>query len=243
MVKIKTVIAAGGLGKRLIGYKGNDKTKVLLEVNGTPMINQQIKQLSSWGLSDFIIITNPTYDRLIRDVTSELGSTITLNFEVQNKPLGISNALSKANPQIKGDEVIILMLGDNFFGNNPLKKVDFEKIYNYGGCHIFSTKVPNPSEFGIAEIDFENNVLSIVEKPVDPKSNNAVVGLYIFDKNALNNISKLKPSLRGEYEITDLIDIYINQNLCTHSSIESWWIDAGTPERVEELEEKLSDNF
>lgn len=243
MVKIKTVIAAGGLGKRLIGYKGNDKTKVLLEVNGTAMINQQIKQLSSWGLSDFTVITNPTYDKLIRDVTSELGSSITLNFEVQNKPLGISHALSKAKPQIKGDEVIILMLGDNFFGNNPLKKVDFEKIYNYGGCHIFSIKVPNPSEFGIAEIDFKNNVLNIEEKPADPKSNNAVVGLYVFDKNALNNISKLKPSLRGEYEITDLIEIYINQNLCTHSSIESWWIDAGTPERVKDLENKLSDNI
>ena len=243
MVKIKTVIAAGGLGTRLIGYKGNDKTKVLLEVNGAPMINQQIHQLTSWGLNDFTIITNPAYDKLIKNVTSELTSNISLNFEVQDKPLGISHALSKAKPQIKGDEIIILMLGDNFFGNNPLKKVDFEKIYNYGGCHIFSISVPNPSEFGIAEIDFENNVLNIEEKPIEPKSNNAVVGLYVFDKNALNYISKLKPSLRGEYEITDLIEIYINQNLCTHSSIESWWIDAGTPERVKDLENKLSDNI
>jgi len=243
MVKIKTVIAAGGLGTRLIGYKGNDKTKVLLEVNGTPMINLQIQQLTSWGLKDFIIITNPTYDQLIKEVTSELLSTVSLNFEVQDQPLGIANALSKAKPQIKDDEVVILMLGDNFFGNNPLKKVDFEKVNNYGGCHIFTINVSNPSEFGIAEIDFQNNVLNIEEKPAEPKSNNAVVGLYVFDKNALNYISKLKPSLRGEYEITDLIDVYINKNLCTHSLIESWWIDAGTPDRITDLEKKLSDNF
>ena len=241
MVKIKTVIAAGGLGTRLIGYKGNDKTKVLLEVNGAPMINQQIHQLTSWGLNDFTIITNPTFDNLIKDVTSELASTISLNFEVQDKPLGISHALSKAKPQIKGDEIIILMLGDNFFGNNPIENINFEEFLSLDNNSIIFTKeVKNPEEFGVVVTDSKNKVIQIEEKPKEPKSNNAVVGLYIFDSTCMKKIDELKPSDRGEYEITDLINIYINEGSCSSINLDTWWIDAGTPERIVDLEEKLT---
>ena len=107
------------------------------------------------------------------------------------------------------------------------------------GCIIFTKNVDNPSEFGVAEVDNKGNVLLIEEKPKTPKSNLAVVGIYIFDHLAMDNIKQLEPSDRGEYEITDLINIYINQSSCLNVELSDWWIDAGTPDRIIELESKL----
>ena len=104
---------------------------------------------------------------------------------------------------------------------------------------IFTKEVPNPEEFGVAVTYLNNKVIQIEEKPKNPKSNNAVVGLYIFDATCMEKIDELKPSNRGEYEITDLINLYIDEDRCTSVSLNSWWIDAGTPERILDLEEKL----
>ena len=101
-------------------------------------------------------------------------------------------------------------------------------------------KVLNPNEFGVASVDELGNVIHIEEKPEKPKSNLAVVGLYVFDSFAMDNIRKLSPSSRGEYEITDLINIYINEKKCTNVEFEGWWVDAGTPDRIIELEALLT---
>ena len=101
----------------------------------------------------------------------------------------------------------------------------------------------NPEEFGVAEMNVEGNVLSIEEKPLQPKSNSAVVGLYMFDNSVFNKIETLEPSARGEYEVTDLCNIYVSENKCLNLNISGWWIDAGTPERIIELEQKLSQDF
>ena len=92
----------------------------------------------------------------------------------------------------------------------------------------------------MASVDELGNVIYIEEKPAEPKSNLAVVGLYIFDSNVMDNIKKLSPSPRGEYEITDLINLYINEKKCTNVEFEGWWVDAGTPDRIIELEDLLS---
>ena len=120
----------------------------------------------------------------------------------------------------------------------PIKDFDF-KNFHEGAC-IFTTEVENPEEFGVAEMDIDGKVLSIEEKPTNPKSNNAVVGLYMFDNSVFNKIDTLEPSARGEYEITDLCNIFVSENKCMNLNINGWWIDAGTPERIIELEEKLS---
>ena len=109
-----------------------------------------------------------------------------------------------------------------------------------GGYIIFTTKVTNPIEFGFASVDDLGNVTHIEDKPKQPKSKLAVVGLYIFDSLALDNIKKLSPSSRGEYEITDLINIYINEKKCTNVEFGGWWVDAGTPDRIIELENLLT---
>jgi len=239
-MRIKCVIAAGGLGTRLQGFRDNDKTKVLLEVNSIPMINQQIDQLNLWGVDEFVIVTNPNFDSLIREVTSQAFPELTINYTIQDNPKGISHAFSKAEQYISTGDTVIFVLGDNFFEENLIKEVDLNKFSDEGGCIIFTTKVANPNEFGVATVDNLGNVMNIEEKPAKPKSNLAVVGLYIFDSLAMGNIKKLSPSSRGEYEITDLINIYINENKCTNVEFKGWWVDAGTPDRIIELESLLA---
>ena len=240
MTKIKCVIAAGGLGTRLQGFRQNDKTKILLEVNGVPMINRQIYQINNWGIEEFIIITSPDFDELIREVTSKEFPNLNINYSIQETPMGISHAFSKAKSFVNKNDILLLVLGDNFFGENPLKSIDFSNFEKNKGSIIFTKEVENPNEFGVAEVDTNEKVIHIEEKPKRPNSNLAVVGLYIFDYLAIDKIKLLKPSERGEYEITDLINIYITQNSCSNIKLSDWWIDAGTPDRILELENKLS---
>ena len=239
MNKIKTVIAAGGLGTRLQGFRGNDSTKILLEVDGSPMIIRQIEQLTNWGLSEFIIITNPSFDKLIKDVVTSYFSDKNISFTIQDEQKGISHALMCAKEYISPGDTVFFILGDNFFEQNPMVNLDMLEVSNNKGAHIFSYKVDNPSEFGVAEFDSKNNVISIEEKPTKPKSNQAVVGVYIYDDTVMDKITTLKPSARGEYEVTDLNNLYIQDDKCKNVTINGWWIDAGTPERIIELEQKL----
>ena len=230
---IKCIIAAGGLGTRLQEFRGNKSTKILLDVNGTPMINRQISQLVNWGMRKFVIITNPEYLNMIQEVTLGEFKDLEIEFTIQEEPKGISHALYQARDYVDENEKIFFVLGDNFFENSPFNNFD------EGAC-IFTTEVENPEEFGVAEMDIDGKVLSIEEKPTNPKSNDAVVGLYMFDNSVFNKIDTLEPSARGEYEITDLCNIFVSENKCMNLNINGWWIDAGTPERIIELEEKLS---
>lgn len=240
MNKIKTVIAAGGLGTRLQGFRGNESTKILLEVDGSPMIIRQIEQLTNWGLNEFIIITNPSFDKLIRDVIDSYFPDKNINFTIQHEQKGISHALMCAKEYIYSGDTVFFVLGDNFFENNPAASINMEELSKNKGSHIFSHKVENPEEFGVAEFDSNNNVISIEEKPENPKSNQAVVGIYIYDDTVMDKIATLKPSNRGEYEVTDLNNLYIQDGKCKNVTIDGWWIDAGTPDRIIELEGKLT---
>jgi len=237
---IKTVIAAGGLGTRLQGFRGNDSTKILLEVDGKPMIIRQIEQLINWGLDNFIIITNPSFDELIKDVITSYFPEKNISFTIQHEQKGISHALMCAEKYVLPGDTVFFILGDNFFENNPAENIKMEDLAKNKGAHIFSYKVENPQEFGVAEFDSENNVISIEEKPMKPKSKQAVVGIYIYDDSVMDKIKTLKPSERGEYEVTDLNNLYIQDGKCKNVTIDGWWIDAGTPDRIVDLEEKLT---
>ena len=234
---IKCIIAAGGLGTRLQDFRGNKSTKILLDVNGISMINRQISQLYEWGIRKFIVITNPEYLDMIKEVTLNDFDNLDIDFTVQEEPKGISHALYQARNFVTHNEKIFFVLGDNFFENNPFKNFDIKKFKD-GAC-IFTTEVRNPEEFGVAEIDSDGNVISIEEKPTRPKSNAAVVGIYMFDSSVFKKIETLVPSARGEYEVTDLCNIYVNENKCLNLDVKGWWIDAGTPERIIELEKNL----
>ena len=235
MKKNYAVIAAGGLGTRLKNYKQNVHTKVLIDINGISMISLQIKQLLSWGLSNFVIITNPEYHNMIKKDVELNFNNITIHFVVQHEPNGIADALSYANNYIPKNSLVTFVLGDNFFGSNPLSDLNLE---NFSGAHLFVKEVSNPQEFGVIEV-VDNKVINLHEKPQSYISQFAVVGLYIYEYRCFDYIKLLKPSARGELEITDLNKVFLNKEDINYSILESWWIDAGTEERIQMLKNLL----
>tara|TARA_B100000073_G_scaffold61354_2_gene45508 strand:+ start:1285 stop:1989 length:705 start_codon:yes stop_codon:yes gene_type:complete len=234
MSKIYTVIAAGGLGTRLQNFRGSNTTKMLLEINGESMISKQLKQLVSWNLDEFIVITNPIYDNLIRDDLKEKMENTNIKFAVQDEQLGVAHALLQAENLVPEDAKILYILGDNFFEFNPLLNLDVENIKS----SIFLKEVENPQEFGVVQLE-NGKVKSIEEKPSKPKSKFIAVGLYLFDGKCFEYIKTIRKSERGEYEITSLIEKYLlNKNL-DYSFINGWWVDAGTPEAIEVIEDLI----
>ena len=234
MSKIYTIIAAGGLGKRLQNYGNNKKTKMLLEINGQTMITKQLNQLISWGLENFIVITNPKYDKLIKDELSKNMSDLDIQYSLQDEQLGVAHALLQAEDKVPEDAKILYILGDNFFEYNPLIDFDISK----SKASIFLTKVSNPEEFGVVEI-VEDKIKSIEEKPINPKSDYIAVGLYLFDNLCFQYIKSIQKSDRGEYEITSLIEKYLDNNDLNFQFTNGWWIDAGTPEAIETIEKLI----
>jgi len=235
MKKISAVIAAAGLGTRLKDYKDNSHTKVLIKIRQSSMISEQISQLSGWGIERFVIIANPEFYSLIKDDIDVNHADKDINYAIQEKPLGIAHALLQSKDLIENNSKILFILGDNFFGENPIIDLDINKINN---SVLFLKEVKNPQEFGVAQVEGEK-IINIVEKPTDPTSNFAVVGIYLYDYNCFELISKLEFSKRGELEITDLNNLLIQKSSVDYKILKSWWIDAGTEERIESLKKLL----
>ena len=235
MKKISAVIAAAGLGTRLKDYKDNSHTKVLIKIRQSSMISEQISQLSGWGIERFVIIANPEFYSLIKDDINVNHADKDIDYAIQEKPLGIAHALLQSKDLIENNSKILFILGDNFFGENPIIDLDINKINN---SVLFLKEVKNPQEFGVAQVEGEK-IINIVEKPTDPTSNLAVVGIYLYDYNCFELISKLEFSKRGELEITDLNNLLIQKSSIDYKILKSWWIDAGTEERIESLKKLL----
>ena len=162
MGAIKCIIAAGGLGTRLQGFRDNQSTKILLKVNSKSMILQQLDQLISWGLKDFVIITNPSFDALIRNETIQIKEKYNIEYAIQTEQLGISHALKQAKSYVNEGDQVVFVLGDNFFGNNPIENINFEELYSLDkNSIIFTKEVTNPEEFGVAVTDSKNKVIQI----------------------------------------------------------------------------------
>jgi len=237
MPKITTVIAAGGLGTRLVGYKGNDSTKMLLKVNNLSIISHQLNQLISWGLDDFVIVTNPLFDNLIKEDVLSNFSKVKLQFVLQQNQLGVAHALQQSEQAVPKNNMILYILGDNFFEYPQIDK-NFLKKVKSNISYLFTKEVQNPKDFGVVEI-LDNKVISIIEKPNEPKSNLIAVGLYLFPSNCFNKIRQIQPSDRGEYEITSLLEDYMMSDNLEHKKVNGWWIDAGTPEAIKRIEKLI----
>ena len=235
MKKISAVIAAAGLGTRLKDYKDNSHTKVLIKIRQSSMISEQISQLSGWGIERFVIIANPEFYSLIKDDIDLNHADKDIDYAIQEKPLGIAHALLQSKDLIENNSKILFILGDNFFGENPIIDLDINKINN---SVLFLKEVNSPQDFGVAQVEGEK-IINIVEKPTDPTSNFAVVGIYLYDYNCFELISKLEFSKRGELEITDLNNLLIQKSSVDYKILKSWWIDAGTEERIESLKKLL----
>ena len=224
----KGIILAGGQGTRL--YPSSlVVSKQLLNVYDKPLIYYPISTLMLAGIKDILIISTPEYINQFMELLGD-GSQwgIRLVYDIQDEPRGISDSFLIAEDFI-GDENVCLILGDNILYGNELTKV-LKSCQKQSGATVLSYEVADPHRFGVVESDENGKVISIEEKPKDPKSNRAIVGIYFYDNKVVKNAKKVIKSSRGELEITDVNKIYLeNQELnviplCRGIA----WIDAGT---------------
>jgi len=227
---MKGVILAGGLGTRL--YPLTKVTnKHLLPVYDKPMIYYPIQTLIEAGIDDILIVTggNNAGDFLKLLGNGKEFGLKHINYTYQEGEGGIAEALRLAEFFVSGEKVCVV-LGDNIIEKNIRRAVkNFQKQKE--GAKILLKEVPDPQRFGVPELR-EDRIIRIEEKPQEPKSQYAVIGIYLYDNDVFNIIKTLKPSNRGELEITDVNNRYIEKRLMTWDILEGWWTDAGTFESL-----------
>jgi glucose-1-phosphate thymidylyltransferase len=235
-MNLKGVILAGGSGTRL-----RPLTKVtnkhLLPVGQKPMIYYPIEKLTSIGIEQILIVTGVEY---MGDVVGLLGSGrefgCQFTYRVQDEAGGIAQALGLAE---NFAQRLAVILGDNIFQAN-LKTYADKFIAQKTGARILLKQVPNPQRFGVAQIS-GNKVISIEEKPKEPKSGYAVTGIYFYDALVFDVIRTLKPSARGELEISDVNNAYIAKGQLMYDILDGWWSDAGTFESLKKVNELVAE--
>ncbi|HEX72408.1 MAG TPA: spore coat protein [Candidatus Hydrogenedentes bacterium] len=227
---MKGVVLAGGLGTRLLPLT-RVTNKHLLPVFNKPMIFYPIQTLVDAGITEIMIVTggNNAGDFLRLLGNGEDFGLKQMHYTYQKREGGIADALALARHFV-GDDKVVVILGDNFIQGSILKAVeDFERQPE--GAKIFLKEVPNPQEFGVAELK-DGKVVNIVEKPKQPVSRLAVIGIYLYDNRVFEICNTLKPSARGELEITDVNNDYIRRGAMTYEILGGWWADCGSFEAL-----------
>jgi len=226
---MKGIVLAGGTGSRLFPLT-KVTNKHLLPVGQYPMIYHPIFKMKNAGIREILIVTGKDH---MGDVVNLLGSGYDFGMEftyrVQDQPGGIAQALGLAE-QFVGDDLCTVILGDNIFADEIIDSVRDFKAQGKG-AKILLKQVEDPQRYGVAELQ-GSNILSIEEKPQVPKSNYCVTGIYMYDSRVFNIIKTLKPSGRGELEITDVNNAYIAEGALSYAILNGWWTDAGTFESL-----------
>ena len=232
---MKGTILAGGSGTRLYPLT-RSVSKQLLPIYDKPMIYYPLSTLMLAGIRDVLIITTPEDNSLFIDLLgdgSDLG--INIEFAIQEKPTGLPDAFI-IGEQFIGDSDVCLILGDNIFHSDTFISKYLMPSFDQKVPTVFGYHVSDPERYGVVEFDKNLNVLSIEEKPVSPRSNYAVTGLYVFDKNAPSIARNLIPSLRGETEIVDMLNFYLKNNSLKVNLLGRGvsWLDTGTHRSLHE---------
>lgn len=226
---MKGIILAGGSGTRLRPLT-NVTSKQLLPVYDQPMIFYPLETLRKAGIKDILIIVAPDragdFLRLLGS-GKEFGCKFT--YEIQDKPEGLAQAIT-IGKNFLGDDSVTLILGDNLFEDDFSQEI---QSFQTGG-RVFAKEVKDPKRFGVVAFDDQNRAISIEEKPEQPKSNFAVTGLYIYDNTAIQKVANLQPSARGELEITDLNNVYLQEGTLDVAFVKGAWLDTGTFESLYE---------
>jgi glucose-1-phosphate thymidylyltransferase len=229
---MKGIVLAGGTGSRLWPLTIS-VSKQLLPIYDKPMIYYPISTLMSCGIREILLITTSTDQNNFKNLLGD-GSQfgIKLNYAIQNEPNGLAESFIIGEEFIEENDVA-LILGDNLFSG-----VDFGtslQVFNgKKGAHIFTYVVSNPTQYGVVEVNENGEPLSIEEKPHQPKSNQAITGIYFFDNKVVEYAKSVIPSPRGELEIVDVLQTYLNQGRLNVTNLESGaaWLDTGTPQSL-----------
>ena len=226
---MKGIVLAGGTGSRLWPIT-KSVSKQLLPVYDKPMIYYPISTLMLAGIREILIITTPDDQWAFKNLLGD-GSNfgVSFTYAVQSKPEGLAQALIIGEDFLAG-ESCLMILGDNIFHGVGLG-LELSRSLPSSGAHIFTYEVSNPSDYGVLELDNNQKPISITEKPTDYISNLAVTGLYFFDHHASVAAKAIKPSKRGELEITSLIEYYLRNDDLTFTSLTrgTAWLDTGNP--------------
>ncbi|MBI5066069.1 NTP transferase domain-containing protein [Candidatus Woesearchaeota archaeon] len=218
---MKGIILAAGKGTRLKPLT-DLFPKCLLPVYDEPMICYPLEKLIEAGINEVLVIVRPEEEYLFRKALDNNYRNVKITYAYQYKQKGTADAINIAR-KYAGNDNVALIFGDNIFDNSIKSSVENFKE----GAHLFLRSVQDPERYGIAEIDGEK-IKSIEEKPKSPKTNYAVIGCYLYDNTVFEHVKTLKPSSRGELEITDLNNIYAKNNQATYTILNNFWIDAGT---------------
>ena len=231
----KGIILAGGSGTRLYPIT-KSISKQLIPIYDKPMIFYPLTTLMLAGIREILIITNPQYLENFKSLLgngSHLG--ISIEYLIQEFPNGLAEAFILGESFI-GDSLSALILGDNLYHGQGLRNILNQVTLNEEGASIFAYKVNEPERYGIIEFDSSLKVISIEEKPTIPKSRFACTGLYFFDRTVVEKAKSLKPSKRGELEITDLNNLYLKENKLYVEPLGRGmvWLDTGTFDSLHE---------
>ena len=226
---MKGIVLAGGAGTRLFPAS-QPISKILLPIYDKPMIYYPLSTLMLAGIRDILIITNELdYDNFIKLLGDGSQYGLNLSYKIQYVQKGIADAFIIAEDFI-GDDDVALILGDNIFHGHGFSTLMQNAISKNTGATVFGYTVKDPERFGVVEFDENRRAISLEEKPIAPKSNYAVTGLYFYDNNVCKYAKTLTPSARGELEITDLNKIYLEKGLLNVEILGRGfaWLDTGT---------------
>lgn len=224
---MKGVLICGGTGSRLKPLT-DITNKSLLPVYNKPLILYPLQVLLDAGIHDIVVISGTEHiDQMAQFLGSGAQYNCEFSFKVQEKPGGIAQALGLAAEEFSDDDSVCAILGDNIYFDDISETI---KAFS-GGAQVFLKEVADPKRFGVAELK-EERVISIEEKPTQPKSNLAITGCYVYDSRCFDVINNLKPSPRGELEITDVTKWYLENDALRASILQDEWIDAGTFESL-----------
>ncbi|MDI6808153.1 MAG: glucose-1-phosphate thymidylyltransferase [Candidatus Eisenbacteria bacterium] len=226
---MKGLILSGGKGTRLRPIT-HTSAKQLVPVANKPILFYAIEAIRDAGITDIYIVVGDTKDEIKAAVGNGSALGVKATYIEQEAPLGLAHAV-KISEKYLGKEPFVMFLGDNIIKDGIKNFVD-EFRSEHPNCQILLAKVPNPSEFGVAELDADR-VVRLVEKPKIPKSDLALVGVYMFDSTVFKAVNNIKPSWRGELEITDAIQYLIDKKFVVRShTITGWWKDTGKLEDI-----------